>query len=61
MNLLDLINFHLCDRYSNEAIMQPKPYFTLLLKFIEDASLKYFVGQVISPISKFFMNICVKT
>src|SRR6185369_7248280 len=30
----------------------PKPYFTLLLKLIEDASGKYLVGQLTSPILK---------
>ena len=37
---------------------QPKPYFTLRLKLIEDASSKYFVGQLTSPIVKPCHKIC---
>ena len=34
----------------------PKPYLQERIKFIEDASLKYFVGHEISPILKFLKN-----
>ena len=33
-----------------EVDRTPRPYLTLLLKFIEEASSKYRVGQLISPI-----------
>ncbi len=33
-----------------DAAEDAEAYFTLLLKLIEDASLKYFVGQLSSPI-----------
>ena len=36
-----------------ETIKQPIPYFRLLLKLIDDASGKYLVGQLISPILYF--------
>ena len=33
-----------------EVARTPSPYFTLLEKLIDEASAKYFVGQLISPI-----------
>ena len=42
----------LCSIYLRVLEITPKPYFTLLLKFIEDASSKYLVGQLSSPILK---------
>lgn len=33
-----------------ETLSTPSPYLELLAKLIEDASLKYFVGQVTSAI-----------
>jgi hypothetical protein len=40
-----------------EVPKTPNPYLVLLEKLIEDASSKYFVGQVISAISKFAIHI----
>jgi len=39
-------------RNFNPTARQPKPYFKLRLKLIDDASAKYFVGQLTSPIVK---------
>ena len=41
----------LLKKYFIAVAITPRPYFTLLLKLMLDASLKYFVGQVISAIS----------
>ena len=40
-----------------EVYRTPNPYTILRLKLIDEASLKYLVGQVISAISKFASNI----
>jgi hypothetical protein len=39
-------------KYKTDTDKTPIPYLALLLKLMDDASLKYFVGQVISAISK---------
>src|SRR5271169_1291809 len=48
----------LASRYCMPTFRQPKPYFTLRRKLIEDASLKYLVGQLTSPIVKPCHKIC---
>ncbi len=50
-NNRDFINPHLHKRYLTATSSTPKPYLVLRRKLIDEASLKYFVGQVISPIS----------
>mgnify|MGYP003348383122 CR=1 FL=1 len=49
--------FILFSQYLTETPSTPKPYLILLDKLIEEASEKYFVGQVISAISKPFSKI----
>src|SRR5690554_540933 len=38
-------------KYSIDVFNTPRPYVTLLGKLMDEASVKYFVGQVISAIS----------
>jgi hypothetical protein len=40
----------LSNKYFTDVAKTPRPYFTLLEKLMDEASLKYFVGQLISPI-----------
>ena len=40
-----------CKKWVTDTFNTFKPYFTLRLKLIDDASSKYLVGQVISAIS----------
>src|SRR6266850_8306318 len=51
-NSSDLTIPSLASRNLNPTLRQPKPYFTLRRKLMEEASLKYFVGQLTSPIVK---------
>ena len=46
-----------CKKWVIDTFSTPKPYFTLRLKLIDDASSKYLVGQVISAISKPLLKI----
>ena len=48
-----ILNFNipfLCKKCLILTFNTPKPYFTLLLKLMDDASSKYLVGQLISAI-----------
>lgn len=47
-------------RNLNEVARTPRPYFTLLVKLMEDASSKYLVGQLISPIRNPKYTACAK-
>jgi len=42
------MSFILASRYKDAVIKHPKPYFMLRNKFIDEASAKYFVGQLTS-------------
>jgi hypothetical protein len=46
----DELKFHFAKRNFAAVPRQPNPYFTLRRKLIDEASLKYFVGQLISAI-----------
>jgi hypothetical protein len=45
-------------RNFSPTFRQPKPYFTLRRKLMLEASLKYFVGQLTSPIVNPCQKIC---
>ncbi len=47
----------LCSRYLKDTYKHPNPYLMLGNSLIEDASLKYFVGQEISEMKCFWFNI----
>src|SRR4051812_11454839 len=49
---------HFAKRNFKPVDRQPKPYFTLRRKLIDDASLKYLVGQLTSPIVNPCHRIC---
>lgn len=51
-NKSDFIKPQRHNRYFIETPSTPNPYMVLRFKLMEDASSKYLVGQVISPISK---------
>ena len=48
INIAERCTFILWSRKLSAVMRQPMPYFTLREKLIEDASAKYFAGQVIS-------------
>src|SRR6266481_8096188 len=50
LNSSELPNPILASRYLKPVPRQPNPYLILRLRLIEDASGKYFVGQLTSPI-----------
>src|SRR5208337_4925373 len=61
--LSKILNFFtppLCNTNFIVVASTPKPYFTLLRKFMDDASRKYFVGQLSSPILKLMMTSTIK-
>jgi len=47
-NFRDLMMFHRARQKVRPVPRQPKPYFMLRLKLIEEASAKYLVGQLTS-------------
>src|SRR5882757_5494189 len=57
-NSSDLNSPILASRNFRPTPRQPKPYFTLRWKLMEEASLKYFVGQLTSPMVKPCQKIC---
>ena len=57
-NNLGFASPHLARRNWDPTFKQPKPYLQLRRKLMEDASLKYFVGQLTSPIVNPCHKIC---